>query len=51
MNETYAGNYHYEHKAEDDKEACISELSPSAIEGADKLFDLVDEVAFNSVFN
>lgn len=50
MNGTYSSNQR-EYKIEDDIEVCISELSPSAIRGAIKLFELADEVAFDSVFN
>ena len=51
MNETSNSNYQQEYKMDSDKEVCISELSPAAIRGAVKIFDLVDEVAFESVFN
>ena len=51
MNETGVSSYTKEYKAESDSDICISELSPSAIRGAVKFFDLVDEVAFDSVFN
>ena len=50
MNETSVSNCAKEYKVESDSDICISELSPSAIRGAVKLFDLVDEVAFESVF-
>lgn len=51
MNETY-NNYHpREVKVEDDQDICVSELSPSAIRGAARMFELADDTAYNSVFN
>lgn len=51
MNETSSNYGAREYKTECDYEVCVSELSPSAIRGANKLIELSDEVAFESVFN
>lgn len=51
MNETSNDNHMQSYKNESDKEVCISDLSPSAIRGAVKAFELLDEVAFNAAFN
>jgi hypothetical protein len=51
MNETSTNYRESEYKTECDHEVCVSELSPSAIRGANKLIELSNEVAFESVFN
>jgi len=50
MNETNNNYQSREYKTEDDQEVCISELSPSAIRGANALFELADEATFNRIF-
>tara|TARA_R110002096_G_scaffold66306_1_gene161336 strand:+ start:698 stop:856 length:159 start_codon:yes stop_codon:yes gene_type:complete len=51
MNGTSNSYIEREYKAEDDQSVCISDLSPSAIRGANKLIELSAEVALESILS